>query len=179
MAQAKEQAGGLDNWADVLEAHEPGGSAKGILMLRAAAKTLRALAADAPEGSTGTVYLVFVEEVEWSEVVGVFSSPEAAAECKDWVVAQLARTTDRDDKKVCIKLWVVGGSTHRGMWRAWIDLEGKASGDPVYEPSGSVIESYQMRRNDKPCGWAVTSETVDDAYALARKALNRLKGDKE
>jgi len=46
--RAREQAGGLDNWANVLEAHEPGSSAKGILMLRAAAKTLRALATDAP-----------------------------------------------------------------------------------------------------------------------------------
>ena len=40
------QADGLDQWAEVLEAHEPGGAAAGILMLRAAAKTLRG--ADAP-----------------------------------------------------------------------------------------------------------------------------------
>jgi len=51
VVRARQQAIGLDNWADVLEAHEPGSSAKGILMLRAAAKTLRGLAsADAPEG---------------------------------------------------------------------------------------------------------------------------------
>lgn len=41
--QAREQAGGLDHWADVLEAHDPASSARGILMLRAAAKTLREL----------------------------------------------------------------------------------------------------------------------------------------
>ncbi len=44
---ARQQAGGLDSWAAVLEAHEPASSAKGILMLRAAAKTLRRFA-DAP-----------------------------------------------------------------------------------------------------------------------------------
>lgn len=49
--RAREQAGGLDAWANVLVAHNPDGSAKGILMLRAAAKTLRELASeDAPEG---------------------------------------------------------------------------------------------------------------------------------
>ena len=48
--RAREQAVGLDNWADVLETHDPGSSAKGILMLRAAAETLRGLTADAPEG---------------------------------------------------------------------------------------------------------------------------------
>ena len=45
--RAREQAGGLNHWAAVLEAHEPKGSAAGIVMLREAAKTLRALA-DAP-----------------------------------------------------------------------------------------------------------------------------------
>lgn len=64
---ARQQAGGLDNWADVLEAHEPDSSAKGILMLRAAAKTLRELVPNVPEGST--VYLVLVDSVEWSEVM--------------------------------------------------------------------------------------------------------------
>ena len=44
MTQATEQAGGLEHWADVLESHKPENSAKGILMLRAAAKTLRELA---------------------------------------------------------------------------------------------------------------------------------------
>ncbi len=42
--RAREQADGLDHWAAVLEAHEPDSSAKGILMLRAAAKTIRELA---------------------------------------------------------------------------------------------------------------------------------------
>jgi hypothetical protein len=46
--RARQQADGLDNWAKILEAHEPDASARGILMLRAAAKTLRQLAADAP-----------------------------------------------------------------------------------------------------------------------------------
>ena len=41
--RAQEQADGLDQWARVLKAHEPEGSAKGILMLHAAAKTLREL----------------------------------------------------------------------------------------------------------------------------------------
>ena len=40
---AREQADGLDMWAKVLEAHEPDNSAAGILMLYAAAKTLREL----------------------------------------------------------------------------------------------------------------------------------------
>ncbi len=44
--RAREQASGLDHWAAVLEAHDPGGSAKGIVMLRAAAKTLRELTPD-------------------------------------------------------------------------------------------------------------------------------------
>ncbi len=46
MVRAREQAGGLDHWARCLEAHEPESSAAGILMLRAAAKTLRELAAE-------------------------------------------------------------------------------------------------------------------------------------
>ena len=41
MVRARQQATGLDNWAAVLEAHDPDSAAKGILMLRAAAKTLR------------------------------------------------------------------------------------------------------------------------------------------
>ena len=44
--RAREQAGGLDHWAAVLEAHDPDGSAAGIVMLRAAAKTLRELTPD-------------------------------------------------------------------------------------------------------------------------------------
>ena len=64
--------------------------------------------------TTETVYLVFVEEIEWSEVVGVFSSSEAAAECKDWVEAQLSQ--ERWGQKVRISPWVVGGSTRRGTW---------------------------------------------------------------
>ena len=44
MVHATNQADGLDHWAKVLEAHEPKSSAKGILMLQAAAKTLRELA---------------------------------------------------------------------------------------------------------------------------------------
>lgn len=47
MGRAREQADGLDNWADVLDES----SAKGILMLRAAAKTLRELAPNAQEGT--------------------------------------------------------------------------------------------------------------------------------
>lgn len=130
---------------------------------------------DAPEGPCNTVYLVFVDEVEWSEVVGVFSSSEAAAECKDWVAAQLVQEPINClDSKVHVKAWVVDGSTRRGTWRAWIDLNGEASGDPHYDCSRNVIESYQMKRNDKPCGWAATGETVDDAYARARDVLNRL-----
>lgn len=49
---ARQQAVGLDNWADVLEVHKPESSAAGIVMLRAAAKTLRELAADAPPEPT-------------------------------------------------------------------------------------------------------------------------------
>ena len=41
--QARAQADGLDHWANVLEAQDPESSAKGIIMLRAAAKTLRGL----------------------------------------------------------------------------------------------------------------------------------------
>ena len=47
-ARAREQAGGLDHWANVLEAHEPDSSAAGIVMLREAAKTLRELARRRP-----------------------------------------------------------------------------------------------------------------------------------
>lgn len=50
--RAREQADGLDHWAAVLEVHEPKSSAAGIVMLREAAKTLRELATDAPEGPT-------------------------------------------------------------------------------------------------------------------------------
>ena len=45
-ARARAIAGGLDHWAAVLEAHDPDGSAAGIVMLRAAAKTLRELTPD-------------------------------------------------------------------------------------------------------------------------------------
>lgn len=45
-ARAKEQAGGLDHWAAVLEAHKPESSAAGIVMLHEAAKTLRELAGE-------------------------------------------------------------------------------------------------------------------------------------
>ena len=44
VAAAREQAGGLEHWADVLEAHEPESSTAGIVMLRAAARSLRELA---------------------------------------------------------------------------------------------------------------------------------------
>ena len=37
------QAAGLDHWAACLEAHEPESSAAGIVMLRAAAETIREL----------------------------------------------------------------------------------------------------------------------------------------
>ena len=37
------QASGLEHWAKCLEVHNPEGSAAGIVMLRAAAKTLREL----------------------------------------------------------------------------------------------------------------------------------------
>ena len=48
--RAREQAGGLDHWAKTLEAHTPDDSAKAILMLRAAAKTLRELTPDEDQG---------------------------------------------------------------------------------------------------------------------------------
>jgi len=118
-----------------------------------------------------TVYLVFVEGVEWSEVVGVFSSPKAAAECEEWVIAQLAQASNRDLDRVCVRAWNVGGATHRGMWRVWITLTGEVDGDPWYDPKGSVVESYQMKRNDEPCGWAATGETIDDAYTHARLCI--------
>ena len=37
------QAAGLDHWAACLKAHDPKGSAAGIVMLRTAAKTIREL----------------------------------------------------------------------------------------------------------------------------------------
>ena len=40
----RKQADGLDHWARCLEAHDPKGSAAGIVMLHEAAKTLRELA---------------------------------------------------------------------------------------------------------------------------------------
>ncbi|KKL29054.1 hypothetical protein LCGC14_2368960 [marine sediment metagenome] len=46
MVRARKQADGLDQWAEVLEVHEPESAAAGILMLHAAAKTLRELAED-------------------------------------------------------------------------------------------------------------------------------------
>ncbi len=122
---------------------------------------------------TETVYLVAADSVEWSEIIGVFSSPEAAEECRDWVAEQLMRAPYHEMETVNTKAWVVDGTIRRGTWRVWIDLTGEVYGDPSYEPSGSVIESYQMTRNDVPCGWAATGETMDGAYVLAREALNR------
>ena len=142
---------------DTREAHK-----MTVVVLDSRDAFLAALAdsADAPEGPCNTMYLVFVDEVEWSEVVGVFSSSEAATECKDWVAAQLMQEPiNRLDSKVHVKAWAVDGSTQRGTWRVWIDLNGKVDGDPHYDYSRNVIKSYQMQRNDKPCGWAATGES--------------------
>lgn len=63
-ARAREQAGGLDHWAIVLEAHKPESSAAGIVMLRKAAKTLRELAAPDTAGEVGFAnYANLVAEV--------------------------------------------------------------------------------------------------------------------
>ena len=44
LKKAIHQASGLEHWAKYLEVHDPDGSAASIVMLRAAAKTLRELA---------------------------------------------------------------------------------------------------------------------------------------
>ncbi len=61
--RAREQAGGLEHWANVLEAHEPESSAAGIVMLREAAKTLRRFA-DAPPEPTEEMVEAAAYELE-------------------------------------------------------------------------------------------------------------------
>lgn len=120
----------------------------------------------------GTVYLVCVSGPDHSEVVAVLSSNDAAVESKDWINTQL--DSDGLDKAHVIK-FVVNGKDGRGMWRVWIDLEGKVDGDPSYWAGNhEPPKAYQMSKSgggSEVVGWAATGRTREEAYALARTAL--------